>query len=123
MDSCWSASIAQARPTSAPSHTCAACTCARRRSKGLRQLTKQTCDRVARIDVPGEIKSSQRVQRRRARALRREPSAAEHIESYFGCASEGARSPAYGGGGHLRRFSLRQSLASSLLPQTAHLYS
>src|SRR6187455_2728250 len=25
--------------------------------KGLRQLTKQTCDRVARIDVPGEIKS------------------------------------------------------------------
>jgi 23S rRNA (guanosine2251-2'-O)-methyltransferase len=25
--------------------------------KGLRQLTKQTCDRVARINVPGEIKS------------------------------------------------------------------
>jgi len=25
--------------------------------KGLRQLTKQTCDRVVRIDVPGEIKS------------------------------------------------------------------
>jgi 23S rRNA (guanosine2251-2'-O)-methyltransferase len=25
--------------------------------KGLRQLTRQTCDRVARIDVPGEIKS------------------------------------------------------------------
>jgi 23S rRNA (guanosine2251-2'-O)-methyltransferase len=25
--------------------------------KGLRQLTKQTCDRLARIDVPGEIKS------------------------------------------------------------------
>jgi 23S rRNA (guanosine2251-2'-O)-methyltransferase len=25
--------------------------------KGLRQLTKQTCDRVARIDVPGAIKS------------------------------------------------------------------
>ena len=25
--------------------------------KGLRQLTKQTCDSVARIDVPGEIKS------------------------------------------------------------------
>ena len=25
--------------------------------KGLRQLTKQTCDRVTRIDVPGEIKS------------------------------------------------------------------
>ena len=25
--------------------------------KGLRQLTKRTCDRVARIDVPGEIKS------------------------------------------------------------------
>jgi 23S rRNA (guanosine2251-2'-O)-methyltransferase len=25
--------------------------------KGLRQLTKQTCDHVARIDVPGEIKS------------------------------------------------------------------
>ncbi len=25
--------------------------------KGLRQLTKQTCDRMARIDVPGEIKS------------------------------------------------------------------
>ena len=25
--------------------------------KGLRQLTKATCDRLARIDVPGEIKS------------------------------------------------------------------
>ena len=25
--------------------------------KGLRQLTRQTCDRVARIDVPGELKS------------------------------------------------------------------
>ena len=25
--------------------------------KGLRQLTRQTCDRIARIDVPGEIKS------------------------------------------------------------------
>jgi 23S rRNA (guanosine2251-2'-O)-methyltransferase len=25
--------------------------------KGLRQLTKTTCDRLARIDVPGEIKS------------------------------------------------------------------
>jgi 23S rRNA (guanosine2251-2'-O)-methyltransferase len=25
--------------------------------KGLRQLTKETCDYVARIDLPGEIKS------------------------------------------------------------------
>jgi 23S rRNA (guanosine2251-2'-O)-methyltransferase len=25
--------------------------------KGLRQLTKATCDRLVRIDVPGEIKS------------------------------------------------------------------
>jgi len=25
--------------------------------KGLRQLTRETCDHVARIDMPGEIKS------------------------------------------------------------------
>ena len=94
--------------------------------KGLRQLTKQTCDRVARIDVPGEIKKSQRVQRRRARALRREPSAAEHIAIIERATSVArARAPGHprtGAAGTCGAFALRLSLASSLLPQTAHLY-
>ena len=37
--------------------TCAACTCARRRRQGPASAHRATCDRVARIDVPGEIKN------------------------------------------------------------------
>ncbi len=37
--------------------------------KGLRQLTRATCDRVARLDLPGKIKSSQCLECSRARAL------------------------------------------------------
>ena len=40
--------------------------------KGLRQLTRATCDQVARFDLPGRIKSSQRVERRSAGALCRD---------------------------------------------------
>ena len=46
MDSCWSASIRAPLALVLGAE-----------GKGLRQLTKQTCDRVTRIDVPGEIKS------------------------------------------------------------------
>ena len=41
--------------------------------KGLRQLTRASCDRVARLDLPGAIKSSKRLERGRAGALHREP--------------------------------------------------
>ena len=37
--------------------------------KGLRQLTKETCDHVARLDTAGRDQEPQRVERRRARAL------------------------------------------------------
>ena len=43
--------------------------------KGLRQLTRETCDSLARLDMPGAIKKSQCVERCRAGAVCRKPKA------------------------------------------------